>query len=223
MDTDEENVATPAPKSASRYPLAYDSNGNPIEIPDEAVAWRVRRGGGRRGRPRNVFDGETGRQLEIPLGSTLDDLISTGCPPDRYLLYPIDTEGRIIAGLVAVTEVPESDDEDDDGSSPVDEKSSLLALLVRQQATIERQNEQLARALESTVSGYGPVRPPAPVAPTPIMMEQPMPPPPAGGGGWMDSLLNAKPEQLMQFGMLAKQVYDMIRGGGFGGGGPVGG
>jgi hypothetical protein len=219
MDTDEENVATTAPKSASRYPLAYDSNGNPIDIPDEAVAWRVRRGGGRRGRPRNVFDGETGRQLEIPLGSTLDDLISTGCPADRYLLYPIDTEGRILAGLVAVTEVPEGDDGDDDGSSPVDEKSSLLALLVRQQATIERQNEQLARALEATVSGYSPVRPPAPMAPTPIVMEQPIQAAPAPSGGFMDSLLNAKPEQLMQVAVMFKQMFDMVRGGVMGGGG----
>jgi hypothetical protein len=215
METEQSSASSS--RSASRYPLAYDSNGNPLDIPATAVAWRVRRGGGRRGRPRNVFDGETGRQLEIPLGSTLDDLISTGCPADRYLLYPIDSEGRMLAGIVAVTEVPEGDDGDGDASLQPDDKSPLLALLVRQQATIERQNEQLARALESTVSGYGPVRPPAPIAPTPIMMEQPMPPS-APNGGFMESLLNAKPEQLMQFGMMVKQVFDMIKGGAMGGG-----
>jgi hypothetical protein len=214
METEESSAAPP--RSAARYPLAYDSNGNPLDVPAAAVAWRVRRGGGRRGRPRNVFDGETGRQLEIPLGSTLDDLVSTGCPADRYLLYPIDSEGRMLAGLVAVTEVPEGDDGDDDTSLQSDDKSPLLALLVRQQGTIERQNEQLARALEATVSGYSPVRPHAPVAPTPIMMEQPYQPP-QPSGGFMESLLNAKPEQLMQLGMMVKQVFDMMKGGAMGG------
>jgi hypothetical protein len=233
MDTADED-ATPTPKAAMRYPLAFDSNGNPLDIPPQAIAWRVRRGGGRRGRPRNVFDAETGRQLELPLGSTLDDLVSTGVEADRYLLYPIDSEGRILAGIVAVTEVPEGDGGDGDPSAATDEKSALLALLVRQQATIDSQNDRLARALEATVSGYGPVRPPAPIAPTPIVMEQPMQQqPPPNAGGFMDTLVNAKPEQLMQFAMMAKQVYDMIRGGmgGFGGmggmgamgGGPTGG
>ncbi|HXF35164.1 MAG TPA: hypothetical protein VN603_11390, partial [Candidatus Acidoferrales bacterium] len=175
MDTDDE-ATTHTPKASMRYPLAFDSNGNPLDIPPQAVAWRVRRGGGRRGRPRNVFDAETGRQLEIPLGSQLDDLISTGVEPDRYLLYPIDGEGRLVPGIVAVTEVPEGDGGDAAPSDPTDEKSALLALLVRQQATIDSQNDRLARALEATVSGYGPVRPPAPIPPTPIVMEAPLPP-----------------------------------------------
>jgi hypothetical protein len=227
MDTDDDDDAPRAatPKAAMRYPLAFDSNGNPLDIPPQAIAWRVRRGGGRRGRPRNVFDAETGRQLELPLGSTLDDLVSTGVEADRYLLYPIDSEGRILPGIVAVTEVPEGDGGDSDPSAATDEKSALLALLVRQQATIDSQNDRLARALEATVSGYGPVRPPAPIAPTPIVMEQQMPAAPPNAGGFMDTLVNAKPEQLMQFAMMAKQVYDMIRGGmgGFGGIGGMGG
>src|SRR5262249_27843449 len=90
----------------TRYPLAYDANGNPLDVPPEAVAWRVRRGGGRRGRPRHMFDPETGRQLEVPLAATLDSLIDAGCLGDRYLLYPVDGEGRVIPGVVAVTEVP---------------------------------------------------------------------------------------------------------------------
>jgi hypothetical protein len=52
-----------------RYPLAFDSSGNPLTLPDEARMWRVRRGGGRRGRPRNVFDPQDGPPLEISLGA----------------------------------------------------------------------------------------------------------------------------------------------------------
>src|SRR6185312_12340110 len=115
METEEtsasaEPSASPTPRSETRYPLAFDANGNPLMVPSGAVAWRVRRGGGRRGRPRNMFDAETGRQLEIPLGATLQDLIDTNVPADRYLLYPVDAQGIIIPGVVAVTEVPHDED-----------------------------------------------------------------------------------------------------------------
>src|SRR6185312_12359387 len=121
METEEtsasaEPSASPTPRSETRYPLAFDANGNPLMVPSGAVAWRVRRGGGRRGRPRNVFDAETGRQLEVPLGATLQDLIETNVPADRYLLYPVDAQGLIMSGVVAVTEVPADESEDVDSS-----------------------------------------------------------------------------------------------------------
>src|SRR4051795_1901004 len=96
-------------ENEARYPLAFDSNGNPVKVPENAVAWRVRRGGGRRGRPRNVFDASTGRQLEIALGASIEDLMETNVPADRYLLYPVDAQGSLIPGIVAVTEVTEGD------------------------------------------------------------------------------------------------------------------
>src|ERR1700694_5391959 len=93
-----------------QYPLAFDADGNPLTVPPEAKAWRVRRGGGRRGRPRSVFDPETGLQLDMPLGCTIEDLIDRGCVPDRYRLEAVDEEGRIIAGVVAICEVPPTDE-----------------------------------------------------------------------------------------------------------------
>src|SRR5690349_23195330 len=138
MDTDEPSSAADAPASAprseTRHPLAFDANGNPLTVPDGACGWRVRRGGGRRGRPRNVFDAETGRQLEIPLGATLQDLIETNVPADRYLLYPVDAAGQIMPGIVAVTEVPAGDDDVDDGTDAAtglseDNKNPHVALL----------------------------------------------------------------------------------------------
>jgi hypothetical protein len=224
METESNEAQAPAPRNEARYPLAYDASGNPVELPPGAVAWRVRRGGGRRGRPRNVFNAETGRQLEIALGASLQDLIETNVPPDRYLLYPISADGQVIPGVVAVTEVPPDEDDDENveegGALGTDSPNPWLAVVARQHATIEKlssshvaQSEQLARALGSAVSGYAPVRPPAPIAPTPIVMESPAVPAPAASPTLVESLLSAKPEQLMQFGMIVKHVYDMIRGG----------
>ena len=89
----------------SRYPLANDQHGDPLDVPDEAVAWRVRRANSRPGRPQNVYDPETGKQLEISLDATIDDLRDQGCGPGRYRLDAVDTDGKTIAGVVAFTEI----------------------------------------------------------------------------------------------------------------------
>ena len=57
------------------------------------------------------------------------------------------------------------------------------------------------------------MRPPAPIAPAPIVLESPAATPPAVQPTLVESLLTAKPEQLMQCGMIVKHVYEMIRGG----------
>jgi hypothetical protein len=226
MDDEEDNPAAeaasapaaPPPRSETRFPLAYDASGNPLTVPSSAVFWRVRRGGGRRGRPRNVFDAETGRQLEIPLGATLQDLIDTNVPADRYLLYPVDAHGIILPGVVAVTEVPhDAGDEDDTPDRPVglsdDSANPHVALLARQQQTIQAMAAELSKSLAAAVSGYAPVRPQAPVAPAPIVMDQYAPPLPQNTGV-LDSLMNMKPEQMMQLAGFAKMMFDMIKGGG---------
>lgn len=182
----------------SRYPLAFDSNGNPITLPDNARAWRVRRGGGRRGRPRNVFD-DTGRQLEIPLGASLEDLIDAGCPADRYLLYPIDADGKVIPGIVAVTEIAETAIEGEEDPGPT--VSQADPLLREMLVTLKASNESLCRALEATTSGYGPVRPQQ-SPPQPVYVEQPAS---KDDGGF-------KPEQIAQVGAIAKMVFDAIKG-----------
>jgi hypothetical protein len=179
-----------------------------IHVPEQAVAWRVRRGGGRRGRPRHVFDAETGRQLEIPLGASLDELIDAGCGADRYLLYPIDAEGRVIPGVVAVTEVPEGAGDEGDGprvGNVSSELSAVVSLILQQtreqQATIRHQSEMLARALEATASGYGRVRP---VEPPPVVIEPPAAPPDGAG--------SFKPEQIAEIANIAKAVIEMFKG-----------
>ena len=53
---------------------------------------------------------ETGLQLDMPLGCTIEDLINRGCVPDRYRLEAVDENGRIIDGVVAICEVPPTDE-----------------------------------------------------------------------------------------------------------------
>jgi hypothetical protein len=183
----------------SRYPLAFDLNGNPIDIPEGAVAWRVRRGGGRRGRPRNVFDPETGRQLEVPLGASIDDLIEAGCPADRYLLYPVDAEGHTLPGVVAVTEI-QLGAGDEDGEAP--ERADRGDIVAQLLATVRAQSDTLCRALEAAASGYGQVRP---APPAPIVVEQ-QPPAPEPG--------SIQPDQIAQIVGVAKSVFDSFKAGG---------
>lgn len=201
-----EVTEAPAPAREGRYPLAFDGNGNPIDVPEGAIAWRVRRGGGRRGRPSHVFDSETGRQLEIPLGASIDALIEAGCPADRYLLYPVDAEGRVIPGIVAVTAVSEAEPDDDAPRAAVaDASTSQLAVLARvceqQMQTIQRFGEYLCRGFESAAAGYGPLRPMT--KPAPVVVEAPAPEPPSSG---------FKPEQMMELMQVAKVVFDMVKG-----------
>ncbi len=196
----------------SSHPLAYDANGEPLDVPIGAVAWRVRRGGGRRGRPRIVFDNESGRQLEIPIGGTLADLIDRGCPPGRYRLEAVDGSGHLIPGCIAVTEVPiEAEADEEEQEINTDTKANLLALLARQQSTIERQTDTLARALEAAVSGYGEVRPSAPAAP--VIVEAPAP---TGSG----LPFNIKPQQIGELMALIPQILGLLKM--FGGAMPAG-
>jgi hypothetical protein len=223
--------ASPLSRGDARYPLAYDSSGNPLTVPSNAVAWRVRRGGGRRGRPKNVFDQGSGRQLEIPLGSTINDLIATNVQKDRYLLYPVDESGTIIPGIVAMTEVQETADGDDDEDAPSDSTADakfdrLCNVLEKIVVEHKFMMGEHAKALTAAVSGYAPVRAPAPVAPEPVYIESPpppAPPPPSPTGGILESLVNLKPEQMAQLAMIGQQLFMMIKGIGGSGGAPTGG
>jgi hypothetical protein len=135
----------------SRQPLANDLNGNPIDVPENAIAWRVRRASGKQGRPQNVYDPETGRQLEIPLESTVHHLREHGCGEGRFRLEAIDQEGKTIAGIVAFTEI--RDDEDNPtGAAPQVETKGLLEL-------VGRLVDTNCRAMEAMANAFGPVRP----------------------------------------------------------------
>jgi hypothetical protein len=124
-----------------------------------------------------------------------------------------------------MTELTDSDDDDtDEERAPealsADSPNPTVALLAKQHQLIESivaeqkfMMAENAKALAAAVSGYAPVRPPAPIAPAPIIMEQPQAPSSSGSAaGIVDSIVNMKPEQMFQIAIVVKQMFDMIRG-----------
>lgn len=198
---EEPKEAPRAEAAAARYPLAYDANGEPLAVPAEAVAWRVRRGGGRRGRPKNVFTA-AGRPLEVPIAATIEELVNEGCVPDSYLLYAIDAAGRALPGVVAVTEVQGDEDEEasDHGTSAAAENE--VTALGHALTTIRIQAESMARSIDSLSRGYHPVQ-----AAQPTALEQPIAP----------SAPTSPGSQMEQIATYAKLFMDLMRSGGLGG------
>ncbi len=135
------------------HPLAKDINGDPVAIPTEAVAWRVRRRSGKQGRPQSVFDPETGTPLEIELDSGIDELRPNGS--GGYRLDAIDGSGKLIPGVTAYVEVPAEEVEVVEPQAPSETVVALreLTQLLRESMTAN------TRALEAMASAFGPVRP----------------------------------------------------------------
>ena len=134
-----------------RFPLANDIDGNPLDVPEAAVAWRVRRRAGR-GRPQSVFDPATGAQLEIELDATVETLRPFG--PGGYRLDAIDEDGAVIEGVVAYTEVHDAGETRRRNASvaPDDHFGRLVSAL-------EHMADTNCRALEALANAFGPVSP----------------------------------------------------------------
>ncbi len=135
-------------RNSMRFPLAHDLDGNPIALPPEAAGWRVRRRSGKQGRPQCVYDHETGAQLELQLDADIDDLRDYG--PGVYRLDAIDGDGKVMAGVIAQTEVtallmPSSDEKEPHGP----QASALIRHLV----------DANVRVMESMATAFGHVRP----------------------------------------------------------------
>jgi hypothetical protein len=77
-------------RGPSSAPLARDQFGNPIELPDGAVGWRIRRRTG--GRPRLVLDSKKQVML-FPLDYSITD-VEDIVPPGNYLLDAVDRTGE---------------------------------------------------------------------------------------------------------------------------------
>jgi hypothetical protein len=77
-----EKMSTQPQRSPSTVPLARDAEGNPVELPEGAVGWRIRRQTG--GRPRLLLDHKKQPML-FPLDYTIADTEDI-LPPGNYLL-----------------------------------------------------------------------------------------------------------------------------------------
>jgi hypothetical protein len=143
------------------HPLSHDVQGNPIDIPAQAVSWRVRRVCGRRGPHQAVYDPETGAPLLVDITATVEDLKQSGCEPGRYRLDACDAEGTPL-GVMAYTEI--APDEASRAAAARGVPPEMLSLLRETIATLRSSNERLTetmvRALEALAGAFGPVRPP---------------------------------------------------------------
>lgn len=81
------------------FELAFDQDGDPIEVPSAAVSWRVRKLPVR-GRPQVVY-GSDGLPLIVPIGATLAEFRSAVQLEGRYRLDPVDELRREVAGARA--------------------------------------------------------------------------------------------------------------------------
>lgn len=140
--------------TTQRYPMANDANGNPLHLPDNAAGWRVRKLARKAGRPKVIFDSETGRPLELPLTVTYEDFAETVGEAGRYRLEGFDSNGQNIPGCVAITEVVFDDDEANAPlqANPTDALPHLIQL-------VGKLVETNARVMEAMASAFGQVKP----------------------------------------------------------------
>lgn len=140
-----------------RYPLANDVDGNPLNVPPEAVAWRIRKLALKAGRPKLLFDAETGRPLELPIAASFSDFTESVTQSGRYRLEAIDAHGRLIPGCVAVTELVIGDEE------PTPTPQADMPQLIQLVAQLVETNSRVMQAMASAFGQVHPAPPPQPV------------------------------------------------------------
>jgi hypothetical protein len=79
--------------------LAFNLNGEPFDVPANAVGWRVRRMKSK-GAPEVVY-GRNGLPLVLPIEADLDDVRADTGAAGRYRLDPVDEANRPIANAPA--------------------------------------------------------------------------------------------------------------------------
>lgn len=141
--------------TTQRHPMANDANGNPLHLPENAAGWRVRKLARKAGRPKVIFDSETGRPLELPLTVTYDDFAETVGEVGRYRLEAFDGNGQNIPGCVAITEVSFDDDEEANAPPQTNPTEALPHLI----QLVGKLVETNARVMEAMASAFGQVRP----------------------------------------------------------------
>lgn len=116
-------------------PLARDADGNPINMPAEATAWRVRKLAAKAGRPKLLYDSDTGLPLEIPLTATVRQVADEVGEGGRFRLEAIDAAGRAVPNCIAVTAFALEEDEAP-CIQPQNMSEQLIAQLVASNTTM---------------------------------------------------------------------------------------
>lgn len=92
-----------APEPREHPPLARDSEGNPVRVPDGTCALRLCRK--TTGRPKKILGPDHKEQIRFGLRTTVEEILKM-CGPDTYRVYALDDVGEV---LDFVTELDLSD------------------------------------------------------------------------------------------------------------------
>jgi hypothetical protein len=167
-----------------QYPLANDSNGNPIDIPPEAVSWRLRKLASRAGRPKMIYDVETGRPLELPLTISFSDFAESVNEAGRYRLEAVDGQGRLLPACIAIVQVIFDDEEHESAVETTPAKSAAPPELLQ---LISQLVDTNSRVMQAMASAFGQVNP---MAPQPIVLPTTVAPAPDRSPSLMNNLMN---------------------------------
>jgi len=167
------------------YPLACDLDGNPIQLPTNATAWRVRKLAAKAGRPKLIYDNETGLPLELPLTASIQQLAEAVSEDGRFRLEAIDRKGRAIPNCVAVTafELPEEE------PTPIAPSNMMEQLMCR----LIESNTRVTEALASRFAAM----PPPDQAPQQVVEPAPSAANPFGNTAGAAEVLNQVLTQIL--------------------------
>jgi hypothetical protein len=128
--------------------LAFNEDGEPIDLPPTAAGWRVRRMKGTRGAPGLVY-GSNGAPLVIPLEMDIEELRREVGMPGRYKLEPVDERRRQLEAEAAIVVVPPSEPGAEETAEavpscgPTPEAPSTMTVVMEAM----RQNSEMARTI----------------------------------------------------------------------------
>ena len=131
--------------------LAYNTNGEPFDVPEAVTGWRVRRLRGGRGAPELVY-GRDGRPLTLGIEAGMDELRDAVDVSGKYRLDGIDDDGRPVDGVPAAyvqIAVPERSVAQTETPAPAALTSVDHALreVVRANLELSRFNTELAKTI----------------------------------------------------------------------------
>jgi hypothetical protein len=155
-----EETETEGTEEALTYPLAWSAQGEPMDVPDEAVAWRVRRHkiGAQGGAPEVVWS--QGKPLVLGLEATLEELIErVDGKPGRYRLDPIDDTGKPLKAAPSAYAVIEKQIDLTPAEQPAaaPRVDPVLTLLERKEQQIEHLTTKLTEIASALAAQQAPM------------------------------------------------------------------
>jgi len=135
--------AAPRNSNTNHPPLARNAQGHPVEMPDGAVWWQLKRE--TRGRP-SLIKGPDGQPVRVPLDKTKQDVLETW-GAGTFRLDALDALGNVL-DYVTTVEIRDDESSDDDDERDVDARDvSDLRYTLQTLSQVTRANADAIRAV----------------------------------------------------------------------------